>query len=323
MTPLSTGDRPFAEHGSAKSATLRRMRWINEPARRLLDQQLGLITRPQLLAAGYSAGEVDGRVLREDLETVECGTYRLPSAPVPPGQPAAAAVLRCRPLAALTGELVLALLKLEGARLDASPTVLVALNRRVQNVSFEVWPDGTWLGDRALVAGIRAVSVTRAIIDAACVFDDMAAIRFVDSARWLGLVKVGRLIARARQLPRHSGAQRILRLAARSAFDQESQGERQLAEAMDGIEPRLEWGVYIAPDIRVDALWRDVRLVLEYFGRDHHSRQRDRWHDDNRENQVRRLGYRYLEIYAEDLRDPAALRARLLGMRAGLLAASA
>jgi hypothetical protein len=299
------------------------MHWLTAELRALLLRQHGLLTRPQLLAEGLSPRAVDGRVYNGHLERVLCGVYRLPGAPVPVEQPAMAAVLRCRPEAALSGVVALALLSVEGCSPDVTPLVLVVPGRRVQNVGFDVWADGTWATDRAYIGDVPAVRATRALLDACAAADARSIARWTDSLRWRGLASVDRIAWRARQLPGHSGARRFLQLEAQRLFQQESFGERGLAEVLAGVEPQPEWGVWVATDIRVDALWADARLVIEYYGAEHHSREHDRAHDHARVARLRARGYHVEIVVAADLLDPAALRARLLGVRAGLLAAQA
>ncbi|MGI8874074.1 MAG: type IV toxin-antitoxin system AbiEi family antitoxin domain-containing protein [Egibacteraceae bacterium] len=297
------------------------MRWPSAKLCVLLIEQHGLITRPQLLAAGLSPRAVDGRVYNGHLDRVHCGVYRLPGAPIPSEQAAMAAVLRCRPVAALSGELALALLDVEGCSMEATPLVLVGTNRTVCNVDFVVRGDGTWKPDRALVCDVPAVRATRALLDSCGGADDRLIVRRMDSMRWRGLASVERVALRAGDLPLHAGAARFLALHRRGLFEQESFGERSLARVLQGVEPQPRWGVWVAPDIKVDGLWADVRLVLEYYGKEHHSRERDRAHDHERVARLRALGYHVEVVVASDLDAPAALRARLLGVRAGMLAA--
>lgn len=103
-------------------------------------------------------------------------------------------------------------------------------------------------------------------------------------------------------------------------FTQESDGERALARILQGVDPQPRWGVWVTPDIRVDALWVDIMLVIEYDGRENHTRERDRARDQARRRRLEELGYTVVVATAEDLHNPEALRARLLGLREGLLA---
>lgn len=74
-------------------------------------------------------------------------------------------------------------------------------------------------------------------------------------------------------------------------------------------------------DMRVDGLWRDVDFVMEYYGEANHTREGDRAQDHNREARLRGLGFHVEIVVRADLAEPAALRSRLLGVRAGLLSA--
>lgn len=103
---------------------------------------------------------------------------------------------------------------------------------------------------------IAAVTASRALVDAAAGLDDKAVRVAVDSARWRRLTSAARLHQCAAALPPHyPGAARILALLADGTFDPESEGERALATVVDDLRPAPRWGVWIAPDIKVDLLF--------------------------------------------------------------------
>lgn len=92
--------------------------------------------------------------------------------------------------------------------------------------------------------------------------------------------------------------------------EQESEGER-AGPALDELGERVRWGVWIAPDIRVDALLEDLQLVVEYDGREAHERALRQAADEERTARIRALGYEVIRVRREDLQRAATAR-RLL-----------
>lgn len=88
-----------------------------------------------------------------------------------------------------------------------------------------------------------------------------------------------------------------------------------------GLDPPPIWQYYVARGIRVDCCLTDVPLVLEYYGEETHTLPHLREHDHERIRAIEALGYAALVVWKHDLEQPEVLRARVLGMRAGLLAA--
>lgn len=244
---------------------------------------------------------------QETLAIVQRGVYRLPGVPIPPAQRVLAAVLRCGPDARVIGEAVLALLGVEGCALDCPLQVAVPGDRQVRAVSFAVTRMTLLPAERATVRSIPATTVARAVLDMATVQPDKRVRQVVDSARWLGLLQVERLIRRAEALPRHSGARRILAMYQRATFDPESEGERALQLFLAGSTGEWEWGVTdVVPGLRLDCYERAADLSLEYDGERDHRAQRDVFADRARELQIRATGTEVIRITKEMLRDDRA-----------------
>lgn len=74
---------------------------------------------------------------------------------------------------------------------------------------------------------------------------------------------------------------------------------------------------------RVDCLLADVPLILEYLGDVAHGRPHQRARDHERNRELEALGYVVHEVTGDDVAQPEILRATVLGIRAGLLAAGA
>ena len=298
------------------------MPFPNEPTERLLREQFAVISRPQLLRCGYGDGEVDGFVRRGRLVALQHGTYRAAGSADTPEQWAMAAILRCRPVARVTGPFVLGLLRVEGFSTADPFEILVPFGRRVRNVPFPVRTVGIDLTTGPLHHAMPLAWPARAYLDSARTVDGRRLLVGLDSGRWLGIIsraKVHREVERAD--PGDEGAVTLEALLDGELLDPESPGERAMKPVLALLEPPIEWGVWVAPDLRVDGLWRDVLIVLEYRGRRHHAARSQRLADADRDGKLRALGYEVVHITAEDLAQPAALLARLAMIRGRRLAA--
>ncbi len=122
------------------------------------------------------------------------------------------------------------------------------------------------------------------------------------------------------------GAKAIVRAVLSGTFAHESEGERLTAALFYDTEVELDFNVWVLPGIRVDALWKSARLIIEYDGRAHHTLPTDREWDEARDARLRAAGYAVVRISAADLRDPHAPRRRIPAAgnerRAGLFASA-
>lgn len=284
------------------------MRWIKQLSEHFARQN-NLVTRPQAVAK-LGENAVDARVQRGDLEVVHRAVYRPPFMPVPEGQAAMAAVLRCRPRASLTGEALLGLLGVEGFSPADPIHVLVPPGRSVSNVEFTVQEDPYFHLHRATVSGVPGVTPVRAVADAALTVDEKRLRIGVDHLKWNGTCTNGRLESTLRSLAGHTGAEWALVLLNSGVLDPESEGERKLlTSVLRGFVPGPQCQVEILPGIRVDFVWLGVRLVVEYDGRDHHTRDRDR--DEARSLAIKRAGWEHVRIRQGMLANPRELMAAL------------
>lgn len=277
----------------------------------LARRQDGVIARRQVLARGYTEGQVEGWVRRTRLAPVERGVYRVPGGAWRPEQDAMAAVLRCGRGARVSGPLVLGLLGLQECASDPRFTVLTPAGRRVRNVAFPTASDPRPGRFQARFRELPIVTGPLAVLEAGRILPPERLLDVIDAARWGNVVRTSGLVQLAAELLRHPGAIEVRRFSREGLLDLESGGERRLDRALAGLDPRPERQVWIGPDIRVDFLYRDASLAIEYAGRRHHRGQRNRRRDAARDERIRALGYEVLHVYAEDLVDPAALRTRV------------
>ena len=265
---------------------------------------------------------VEGLVRRGRWEVVQRGVYRAAGSAQPPEQAHLAAVFRVGEPAVLTGEPALGLLGIEGNRVAATPVVIANRTQRVRSVSFEV----RYLGplhrhDCAKMGPLPIATPHRMLVDRARDVRGKELRVMIDALRRRGSTDVDRLREAAERALPQRGAARLLELIASGSLDVESEGERLLADLFADVQPPPEVQQWLLPGIRVDLVWRDVRLVVEYDGEAHHHLPTDREHDRRRRQRLREAGWVVMVVTAAMCRDPRELRARVLQRRAELAAA--
>jgi hypothetical protein len=282
----------------------------------LLGDQLGVIARRQLLALGYARAQVDSMVRHGHLDRAAQGVYRRPGSPSTRAQAAMVAVLRRPGGARVCGQLVLALLGCEGYEVeDADFTVLVPPGVRLRAADFPWRPDPAPGRHRATVGSLPAVTPARAILELAVdLGDDEALLLAADRLRWRTSTGAARLAALVIEVPDHPGADRLATLGLLDEGRPESPGERDLEPLLAGLGVPVEWQVWVAPDLRVDALLRDCGIVVESDGPTHDG-ARDRTRDAERDRRLAALGYLVVHVTAADRRHPEELRRRILQLR--------
>ena len=283
----------------------------------LLRAQYGLILRSQALAiGGMTVGRLDGYLTRGRLEYVTRKIYRAAGGAVPPEQAHLAAVWRCGADAYLTAEAALAVWGIEGFDLSVAPVVWVPEPRRIRGAGFEVrYGRPLEPCDRTVFCGIPVVTRTRALVDLARRVRDRPFRVAFDAVRGVRGSDADRLRRRAVAALPQRGAQYVVDLVDSGVLDMESEGERRFDAVMVGVSPPLEVQVWALPDVRVDFAWLDARVVVEYDGRRFHSGAVAVEADRRRRARLRRAGWTVVVVRHEDLADPAALIARLLGLR--------
>lgn len=280
------------------------------------------VVRPkQAIDDGHTEDEFYGMVRGGRFDPLHYGVYRLSGSRRTPEQAAMAAALRCWPRATISGRFVLGLFGVEGSSRFDPFVILVPPPRRISNIGFPVVRDHAFDHDRATMDGLPIVTMGRALFDAAEDLDDRAILTSIDSGRWLGLLTDQKLDSLLDRCAWHPQAPRIQRLVDAGLVEQESHGERAFVGIFLPDDPPLEYQVWITPQIRVDGLWRDAWMVLEYLGKKDHASGWRREGDADRDEVIRGHGYHVEYVTSEDLEHPGATRARLLAVRRALLAA--
>lgn len=162
-----------------------------------------------------------------------------------------------------------------------------------------------------------AASVDRAVLDQARLRGLEAGLVSADAALHAAVVTHEDLDDRAHTL-RGQGAGAARRTAALADGRIESAGESRLRFAcvIGGIEVvpqvtiRNRYGEFVA---RVDFLVKDTKVILEFDGKLKYADGDGRtlWHEKQREDILRRLGYVVVRVTWSDFRNPTALLARI------------
>lgn len=248
----------------------------------LFARQIGVAARRQLVALA-SAKAVDGWVRHGLLVKVHRGVYRIRGAPVSDEQALLAAVLRCGEGSAAGPRMSCALFGLEGFSLSDAIDVAVPMERRLTRVDFELVPMPITGADRCITADVPALHVGSSLIALAPSIEESAWRVAWDSARRKGLLTTGRMRSRALRSD-DPGASVVLERLASGTLEPDGEGERRLQTVLNGFVPQPEWGVEtLVPGRRLDCAWCDIRLALEYDGRDHHVLPTDRDSDGMRD----------------------------------------
>jgi len=294
---------------------------MDERVTRLAERQQGTVGRRQLLASGLLRDHVDALVRSGRLVRVSRGTYRVRGAPADPVAELWAATLRCGPGALVAGPRLLHLVGVRGVAPDAPFVVLVRPGRTVTGVPWR-WHRRTIDDDpdAAGVLGLPSVTPARSLLEAAVDATDAGLAELVDGCRWHGgiLERLGGVIDR---LSGHPGARRLLRSGLLDRGQGESPPERRLLEALDGLGGRAQ--VWVTTTMRVDLLFDDAKLVVEYDGRGGHAGPAGRERDGARDAALRALGYAVVHLGDSDVRRPAALRRRIEDLLEALAGADA
>lgn len=278
----------------------------------LANRQHNVIGRRQALAH-MDEGAYDGHLRRGRLQVLHRGVVAIAGGASPPQQRLMAAALRAGHGARITGPAVLGLFDVDGFTPRDPFTVLVPAGRRVSNVEFAVHVDPLPGVDEARFDEIPIARLPLAYLDAACHAEALGDRRLrvgLDSSCWKRLTTRRAVLERARELgPSHAGASWVLDLECGGGLRPESERERQVLAALTVVHPQPECQVWLHPTMRVDFLWRRLRVVGEYLGWvDHDVADAG---DVERFARLEAMGYEVITIRAQDLVDADALAGRV------------
>jgi hypothetical protein len=252
------------------------------------------------------------------IEAIEFGVYRFVGGPRLPVQRALAATLRAGRGATLTGPAALALLDLDGFGAfneDHPFEVLLPPGRRLSGVTFphRMDPDP----DRAVTrrGEIRIAGPVDALIDSAAFVEQVGARRIRlahDVLRWRGLLRVGKLNDRVRELGRAApGGAALAELLEFDGLQETGDGERRLGDLLQRFDPPPLAQYWVTPNRRLDWWFPTVRHGVEYLGAVDHDTAVGRTADRQRDAELRRANVRVTYVSERDLREEATVIATL------------
>jgi very-short-patch-repair endonuclease len=287
---------------------------------RLATNQHGVFTRRQALDAGFTDGEIDGRVQRRAWVAVDYGVYRAAETPGSWHQRLLAACLAGPAVASHRS--AAALWKLTD--FPAGVIEVTAVRHRRRWKGDVVWHESVRLDERDItnIENVPLTNATRTILDLGAVVEERELIRALDDAVRRRLTSVPRLqIELERWGTRRRGSGTLRRALARrvdgvvpesaleTAFDE-------LVEQYNLPRPSRQWvvrdafGQFVA---RVDFAYPAARLAIELQSVQHHFALEARLRDMERENGLAAVNWRMLQFTAHDLRRrPEVVRAKIL-----------
>lgn len=272
-------------------------------------RQHGVVARGQLLGLGCTSGQIGGLVRRGRLDREGHGTYSVAGTARTPLTEVMAAVLRAGSGARAAGERLLAASGIRDASIDGPYVVLLPTGRRITAPEVP-WRNDAWphCGITASVQGVPSWSTARNLLEAArdAERDDHVMV-LADGVRRHSRRRMRGVTDLVVRHVDHPGARRLLLLGCLDDDAAESHGERLLEVVLQDLDPQRQ--VRLGQD-RVDFLLPHLRVVVEYDGSDHES-GRAVMEDEDRDRRLRALGYAVVRVARHDLRDPAALLARI------------
>jgi hypothetical protein len=242
----------------------------------LLRKQGGLITRPQVLAAGWSEGTLRHRT-RSDGPwlAVLPGIYLGSNGPIADGQREIAAVLYGGPGCVLTGP---ASLRQQGVRIPATDMidVLIQAPAKRQSTGFVRTHRTTRMPDQTFALnGIRWTLAARAVADTIRGEHDVRTVRtLVASAVQGGQCTVPQLAQELKTAPtRESGQLRMVLEEVADGMASAAEADlRQLIKRSGLPEPMYNPDLYVGSEFlaRPDAYWKDAGVAAEVDSRAWH-----------------------------------------------------
>lgn len=235
--------------------------------------QRGLVTRSQLLAAGFSPDAVERRCRRGSLRVLHRGVYAVGHLALPPYAPELAAVLSCGPDAVLSHGSAAALWGMWASAPQIDVTVVGRNPGRRRGVHLHrvAHLDAV---DRMHREGIPVTSPARTLIDVAATVTRRQLERTFDEGRAKGLISSKTLEAALARYPRRRGAAALAALGGAQTTLTRSHPEEVVLGALRRSRlPVPECNARVGR-YTVDFYWRAQGVVVEIDGYRFHS---SRW----------------------------------------------
>ena len=285
---------------------------------RLARRQHGVVGRRQLLGAGVTKEEIDGRVRTGGLNLVHRGVYAVGHTAITPRGRWMAAVLASGPGAVLSHRSATALWGIWGSGAGEVHVTVPRKTRSQRSIRrhFSVLPDD----EKAVVDWIPVTSAARAVLDLAAEKGEAAAetaLRELEYLESFGPVSIPALLDRH---PHHRGTPLVRICLDRLRDDPGGRVRSGLEESflpfLDARHiprPRLNAWLTLGDDrFQVDCLWSDARLVGELDDFHSHGSRRAFRKDRKRDRRLGATGFHVVRITRDQIRDePAAVAADL------------
>jgi hypothetical protein len=312
------GEKQFRGARRGPTASHSHDRWIAE----LAGTQHGVISRGQLLAAGWSSWLIDRRLGCGRLHVVHRGVYSVGHRILTRDGGWMAAVLAGGWAATLSFGSAGELWRLIPPS-DRWPEVTLPRSRRgrsgIRWHSSELRPD-----EVTVIRGIRVTTVPRTLLDLAAVLKRRPLERAINEAEVQGHTDPLSLPALLDRYPRRRGTAAIRAVLAEgrigAGVTKSELEERFLRFLADRGLPRPEPNVSIALRggfVEVDCVWRSSRLIVELDGRAVHGTARAFERDRARDRALGAAGWRVIRITWRQLSEEASELAEDLGTMLG------
>ncbi len=261
-------------------------------------RQHGVVSIQQLLGAGLDRSLIHRRARRGLLPRVHWGIYRLTHVNTP--RTRAFAAHRASGPDSFVSHFMAAFLRgLLPVPAPVSPVDVMMPGRGHRRIPGIRRRQHFSLGvpDHSLVDGIPTASIIRIIVDLAPLVAFRTLEQILGHAEREGLVEVEEMIRVISSLPHRRGVRRLGLLLGKGSRDlTRSEAEVQLTVVIDmaGLE-KPTMNARIGP-FEVDALWEDLRLIVEVDGYKYHSSRRSFEADRKRDRELTVRGYRVLRF---------------------------
>lgn len=246
---------------------------------RIASRQHGNVTYRQLMELGLSDKAIARRIRTGRLFRVHTGVYSVGRPPTTALEKASAAVLACGPGAGLSHRSAFCLWGFTDHWHSPPFDVIVVRDRRPKGIKTHR-ARGLTRKDFRSLHGIRATSPARTILDRAPALPEKTLRRAINDALRSELLRPAALADTVARFPLHPGS-KLLRPIIEDTDDGITDSTFEddfLAFCTRHALPRPQTGVYVAGH-RVDALFRDAKLIIECDGWDFHN-TRDSFESD-------------------------------------------
>ena len=269
------------------------------------DQQLGLITTPQLHVAGVRRGSVEWRLATGTLHRRHRGVYLVGHGILVPGAVELAAVLACGASTLVSHRSAAALWALASAPAAAAEVTVVARGSRsragvrVHRVAELEMPD------RGQKNGIPVTAPARTLIDFAATASRQEAERAIAEAFALRLADTAQLIAAADRSPVRSGVAQVRAILSQPGGPSRTRsgGERAMLSLIRAARLPTPRTNYLVAGYSADFCWPDQRLIVEVDGVPFHSTRSAVERDHRRDLVHREAGYEVIRFTARQLEE--------------------